>query len=286
MGVFLTHVLLNLLVCFVAGFVFFDAVSWLVLSWKANPTYAHSPLVIVLSVFLFCLKLGKSVKRGDIEYPQFSLKKLPASLPWLFLAIPLIVCGTYFKLNFCLILGLLFLFRAWLHFLYGRETSQQFNFPVFFPALTIPLPYLPEITNILQLWLAKLITLLLSALGYEMAELGSRIAIRGSWFQISPACVGFNSLIILLTLMILLIYLMRMPKWVEVTLMFLTLPIAMVSNFLRITLVLLISNYYGVESAMKYWHIFSGYFFYFSALLSMLIVWLILVRGKVGRAEL
>jgi len=74
-------------------------------------------------------------------------------------------------------------------------------------------------------------------------------------------CSGLRSLISLLALGSVYAYLSDLPNGKQWLLVFLTIPIALLSNIIRVPILILISHYWGLSAAApdSFWHNASGF---------------------------
>jgi exosortase len=99
--------------------------------------------------------------------------------------------------------------------------------------------------------------------------------------EVVEACSGIRSLMTLITLAVAYGYLVESRRWVRYTLPVLMVPIAIVSNAIRIMGTGMLTYYIGPEAAEGFFHEFSGWIIFLTALVFMFGCHLILRRiGK------
>jgi len=233
--------------------------SHLFLTWQSDPFYAHGPLVGLCSIGLFIMLLWSgrtsellSLRKNDIELTIVLL--VAAGLFY--------IGGVYTSVKF--ILGISFLFwGSGLTILFlGKEYFRESLAPFLVLLCVVPLPYLSEITTLLQLGVSTLCKNLLLVLGYPISQEGFNLYFPNAAIQISAECTGVKSWLVLFSLGVFFSYFISIRlKW-KVTLVLSIIPIALISNFMRVMLILLLAYHKGQETAMRVWHDYSGMMFY------------------------
>jgi exosortase D (VPLPA-CTERM-specific) len=134
--------------------------------------------------------------------------------------------------------------------------------------------------------------LISSKLGVDMMQLfgmsafreGNVIDLGFTQLQVVDACSGLRFAIPLLILSLLMAYLYRAPLWKRAILVISSIPLAIVTNALRIALTGLFYEIWGQEVAEGFFHTFSGWVIFISSivvlLLEILILSLIPPRGS------
>src|SRR4029077_9810976 len=84
--------------------------------------------------------------------------------------------------------------------------------------------------------------------------------------EVAEACSGIRSLVSLLTLGIVVGYFADRRSWARVTIALATIPIAIVTNGLRVAGTGIAARYYGAAAAEGFFHSFSGWLLFIAAL--------------------
>ena len=85
----------------------------------------------------------------------------------------------------------------------------------------------------------------------------------------SAQCSGIQSLISLLSVTALFTYAVRGPGWGRLALLAAAIPLAMLSNILRVSSLIGVARYLGTDAAFSFYHDYSGPLFFLAALLLM-----------------
>ncbi len=146
------------------------------------------------------------------------------------------------------------------------------NFPLFYLFLVVPVPAFAEITIYLQRYTAEYVGAFMRYFKFFVIDEWTFLHIPNMSFEIVPSCTGIHSFLVLLSLVVLFIYFLNLKKIYKIFLSLFCIPIALLSNFMRIVVLLLIAFAYGQKAAMSYWHYGAGIFFYLLALGMVFIV--------------
>lgn len=237
---------------------YFHTLRWLVFSWGIDPYYSHGFLVAAASLFLLWRR------RRGLRNPlsHFSLK----SFSLIGLSALLYLVGCFRGANFLLGFSLVFFLLGVVLLLYGRNVYQQIFLPTALLFFTIPLPRLDEATSFLQhqtaLWAAGIT----SKLGVAAYPVGVDVFFGELHIVIDAPCSGLRSLIALLFVGTLFVGLLRTSLPRKLLLLLSVIPIGILSNLLRVTVLILVANAYGLKAAMFYFHYLSGLLFFTVAL--------------------
>ena len=125
--------------------------------------------------------------------------------------------------------------------------------------IPLPLVLIGNLTVKLKLFVAEISTFILNGIGFPSIRDGSFIRMPNSFIEVAAPCSGLRSLISLLTLGLLFSYAMKV-SYVRKSVLFLSsIPIALASNVIRITLLAIINDLYGEAAATGFFHDFSGF---------------------------
>ena len=156
---------------------------------------------------------------------------------------------------FLLILGLSL-------FLYGKRITRIILFPLVFTIFMFPLPsaFIGVISFPLKLFVAKSGAWIAGLMGIPVYLEGFYISIPAGSLLVGNPCSGLRSLITFLALGSILAYLSPLPRWRRGLILVLSVPVAIVSNVIRVPVLITISHYWSLEAAMPggFWHDASG----------------------------
>lgn len=147
-------------------------------------------------------------------------------------------------------------------FLFGRRIMRIILFPLVFTIFMFPLPsaFISIISFPLKLFVAKSGAWIAGLVGIPVYLEGFYITIPAGSLLVGNPCSGLRSLITFLALGSILAYLSPPPLWRRGLILFLSVPVAVVSNVIRVPILIFISHYWGLEAARPegFWHDASG----------------------------
>ncbi len=226
---------------------------WLWGEWRGNDYYSHGFLIVPIAAYLSWRRFN-DVGNGR-PHPQQndnrSLLLLAGSLVAYLLAF---IAKAYFLAAFAMIglIGAL----AWT--LLGTQMARQLAFPIAFLSLMTPLPFIEQATLPLALLTGRFSAALTRFLGLDVSVAGTAVSLPNTDLVIGAQCSGVNSIIALFALTALLAYALQGPLWGKLTLLALSLPLAMLGNVLRVAALLFAAHYFSLQTAFNFYHDYSG----------------------------
>ncbi len=239
-GISVVVILLSLL--------YFPAFVWLVNSWLSHPYYSHGFLIPLVSGFIFWRK-RRQLKQAN---------PFPPGILVIALGLSLYVAGFLSHLNFLSATSLLVVLGGLVLYFWGNKGLQSLLFPICFLIFMIPFPFLDNIGIWLQSFSANQSAAIIGVMGIPVTITGAEISLEKSAFIIGLPCSGMNSLISLLALAAVFGYFLNGRFYQKAILFITAIPVAILSNTLRVSSVLLIANKWGSEVAIGFFHGFSG----------------------------
>ena len=154
----------------------------------------------------------------------------------------------------------------------GRETALLSMFPVWYLAFVISIPsVLEKLAEHLQTFSAIVSCALMRGFNLEMLQHGNRLLsyAHGSGFQfeIAQPCSGIRSLLALTAFTALYAWHSQQTTLNKWLLFFCSMPIAILSNIIRVFSICLVATLFGEDAAIGYYHDYSGYLVVLVALL-------------------
>ncbi len=143
--------------------------------------------------------------------------------------------------------------------------------------------FLEKVAYILQSISARYPALIIEMLGIPVTSVGAGIHLTDMSFIIGLPCSGMNSLISLLALATIFIYILKCPRYKQVALLCLVVPIAILANICRVTSLLLIANAYGAETASGFYHTLFSPLLFIIAFIFLIFISIIIgckVKGR------
>jgi exosortase len=233
-------------------------------SWSTEQG-GHGPLVLATGIWAVWRELsGKTVETRP--------GKLWLGLPLLALNLGLFVVARItgvleieaFSMYGALIAGA--------YLLFGPALLQAIWFPLVYLAFTLPPPdtVVAFVTQPVKIAISSWAVSILHALGYPIASSGVTIQIGQYQLLVAAACAGLNSIVTLTALCLFYVYLRHRSNPVAFLVISLAaIPVAIISNFVRVLVLVLITYHLGDAAAQGFLHDFAGLLMFAIALLTI-----------------
>ena len=238
----------------------------MVVQWWQDPDYSHG--------FVVPLFVGYVVYQRRHELRQVPLEPSNLGFPVMLGAIVLFLAGTLGAELFVSRSSLLFLFGGMILFFAGWKMLRAVAFPLVFLVLMIPLPALiyNQVTFPLQLLASRLASNSLELFGVPVLREGNVLVLPNYSLEVVEACSGIRSLMSLIALAVAYGYFVENRLWARITLVVLMVPIAVVSNALRVVGAGIVTYFWGPQYAEGFFHFFQGWLIFVSAVACMIFV--------------
>ncbi|MBD3367977.1 MAG: exosortase [Candidatus Eisenbacteria bacterium] len=257
-----------------------DALRTLWLTWQTNANYSHGMLIPPIAAFLFWVERERFRERATSGTPW----AIPFVVAALAVHVLSIRAGVFMTQGYSLVL----LVAAVIALLFGGRALRAVWFSVAYLVFMLPMPPLlmSAVSFRLKIFAARAGSALAIKLGIPLARVGMTIHMPAGSLRIADPCSGLRSLIALLALGALFGYFSRGPVWKRVALFASALPIAVAANIVRIMLLCVVANVWGIETALGFFHDVSGVIIFVIALIGLFIVRRLLgIRGSSEEGE-
>ena len=244
----------------------------LVLQWWTDPDYGHGFFVPLFAGYILWHERKRWTKT-EIKPSNFGFVVMLG-------AIALLLLGSLGAELFTSRFSLLVLLAGLILFLAGWKMLRAVSFPLGYLMWMIPIPVIiyNQITFPLQLIASRLATA-----GLELAQVpvlrdGNVLIMSNYSLEVVEACSGIRSLMTLMALAVAFGYLVSPRRWVRYVLAALMVPIAIVTNGVRIMGAGILARHFGPAAAEGFLHEFSGWAIFLVALVLMFVSHWILRR--------
>ncbi|MGA8035517.1 MAG: exosortase/archaeosortase family protein [Candidatus Acidiferrales bacterium] len=236
----------------------------LVSDWWTDPDYGHGFFIPLFSAYV--------LYRERERWTNTPVKPSNFGLLVMVGAVGLFLVGSLGAELFTARFSLLVLLAGMILFLAGWRMLRAVAFPLGFLILMIPLPNIVynQITFPLQLFASRFATFWLELFRVPVLRDGNILLFSNYSLEVVEACSGIRSLMTLISLAIVYGYLMEPRRHVRYALVLLMVPIAVVSNAIRIMGAGLMARHFGPAAAEGFLHEFSGWVIFLAALLLLL----------------
>jgi exosortase len=232
--------------------------------WWTDADYGHGFLVPLFSLYVLWHQRERWMKT-EIKPSNFGLLVMLG-------AVGLFLVGSLGAELFTTRFSLLVLIAGIILFLAGWKMLRVVSFPLGFLVLMIPLPTIiyNQITFPLQLFASRFATFWLDLFRVPVLRDGNVLVMSNYSLEVVEACSGIRSLMTLISLAIIYGFLLEPRRWVRYTLVILMIPIAVVSNAIRIMGAGMMAHRFGPAAAEGFLHEFSGWAIFLAALVLLL----------------
>ncbi len=235
---------------------------------SSDSYYSHGFLIPFVVAGLIWLKRGQ-LKNIKWECNLWGLVLIIFSL---FLHLLSILTEVFFVSGF----SILFLVFGITLFLFGKEITKMILFPLSFLVFMFPLPLtaINAISFSMKMFATKSAVFILKIFTQiPMKNEGFQILFPHASLVVGNPCSGLRSLISMLALGSVFAYLLRTGLLKKTLLFLLAVPIALISNIIRIILLCLGVYIYGGHMAKGFFHDFTGYLAFTIAFISLWVLW-------------
>ena len=257
----------EILVAFWFLFTYTPTIMWM---WDRrfvkDSYYTHGFLIPFITGFLIWLRWEDLRKT-----PQ---KRSRWGVPLIVSGMVIHVISSFFRVYFSSALSMLIVLSGLILYFYGKKIYHKVLFPVLFLFFMMPAPLI-VITNIsfkMKILAAEIAREVLTNMGFVALREGSIIKMQHVYVVVDDICSGLRSLISLTALGSLFAYWMDAPLWKRAIVFASTVPIAIITNVLRIILLSVIAEIWGPQYTLGFIHDLSGFLVFGFAFILLFVV--------------
>ena len=250
-----------------AAWLYKDVVTRLVSDWYNDDNYSHGFLIVPLALFFAYERRQQFRSTPSRPMTASGLVVVAGSLL-------LLIAGTLGSEFFLTRVSLIGVLAGSVLFLLGPGHLRILAFPLSFLVLMIPVPAIlfNQIAFPLQLVASRFGESVLAMAGVPVLREGNVIVLASTTLEVVEACSGIRSLVSLLTLGIVFGYFTDQRFGVRLVLALATVPIAIITNGLRVAGTGIAAHHFGPATAEGFFHTFSGWLVFLTATFLLLAV--------------
>ncbi|HUK34194.1 MAG TPA: exosortase A [Vicinamibacterales bacterium] len=245
----------------IVGFavLYWQVLTKLVMDWYNDDNYSHGFLIVPIAAY-FAWERRDRLKAAARNPSILGLFVVIASIGVLLAGI----LGSELFLTRISIVGVLV---GAVLFMFGWRHLRILTFPLAFLLLMIPIPAIlfNQIAFPLQLLASRFGETVMSAADVPVLREGNVLILANTTLEVAEACSGIRSLVSLLTLAIVLGYFSDRRMWVRVAVALSSIPVAVVTNGLRVAGTGIAAHRFGPAAAEGFIHEFSGWLVFVAA---------------------
>jgi exosortase len=236
----------------------------LVHQWWTDADYGHGFFVPLFSGYILWRERERWTK-AETKPSNFGLLVMLG-------AVGLLLLGSLGAELFVSRFSFLLLLAGIILFLAGWKMLRAVSFPLSYLMWMIPFPVIiyNQITFPLQLIASRLATAWLELARVPVLRDGNILIMSNYSLEVVDACSGIRSLMTLMALAVAYGYLVSSQRWVRYVLAAIMVPIAIITNAIRIMGAGILARHFGPRAAEGFLHEFSGWAIFLVALALML----------------
>lgn len=238
--------------------------------WWDDPNLSHGFMVPFVSGYVLWTQRDR-LRSIEVRPSNWGLTVMLG-------AVAMLVAATLSADLFVSRVSFLVLLAGLILFLAGRRMLRMVAFPLGFLIFMVPLPGVLyyQLTFPLQLIASRFATAALLFIHVPITRAGNLLILPNCTLEVAEACSGIRSLFSIVALAVAYGYLAEARVWKRIVLAVLMVPVAVICNGLRLVGTGLISYWAGEESALGFFHTFSGWLIFLMAIALMLLAsWLL-----------
>lgn len=250
--------------------IYYQTFVWLYERFSDQDSYYSHGFLVPLVVGFIIWQKRKKLKAIDFK---------PSALGFmlLFSGLVLQMIGIILEAYLISVFSLLMIIFGITFYLFGRKVGKELLFPLSFLFFMVPIPMfiINYISFPMRQFVTRAVVFTLDKFGLPVIQRGFEIIFPNALLAVDTPCSGLRSLITFLALGSLFAYFLNASTKKRIALFLMAFPIAIVSNYLRVILLSLISFIYGAKVATEgFIHNLSGI-----TVFSAGFILLIIVRG-------
>jgi exosortase len=242
---------------------YFPIFPLLIYDWNHDPNYSHGFLIPLVSGYLIW-QHRKTLALQKINPSNWGLL-------WVLFGLVMYVTANIAAELYTMRVSILVVLSGIVISLFGLPTFKIVLFPIAYLLFMIPVPYI--IYNLIAFPLKMFVTLqaevLLHLISIPVLREGNVLHMATGPLEVVDACSGMRSLISLLALGAILGYFTLTSNLHRGILFVSAIPIAVLTNILRVTFTGVLAHYYGQKVAEGFLHEFSGLAVFITALICL-----------------
>ncbi len=251
-------------VAFASLIPFWDSLTHMWDSWISVPEYSHCLLIPPIAGFL--------VWQRRVELQRLEFRGSWVGALFVLLGGGLLVSGQLGTMYTVVQYGYVITLYGLILALVGWQAFRILAAPLLIVLFMIPLPqfFLNNLSTKLQLFSSQIGVYLIRLFGISVYLEGNVIDLGGYKLEVAEACSGLRYLFPLMCLGFLVAYLYNGATWKRVFLFFSSIPITVLMNSIRIGVIGISVEYWGIEMAEGFLHEFQGWMVFMISVLVML----------------
>ena len=239
----------------------------------ARPEFSHGPVIPVLSFYMF-LREMKAVPPLPPLPPGTPVADRWPGVAVIALALALAALGNLVRIDHLVFYALILWTGGIVLTCFGWARGRVFWPSVLHLVFMLPLPQFLywKVNTTLQLVSSEIGVKLVALAGVPVYLEGNVIDLGVTMLQVAEACSGLRYLFPIMSFTYVFAVLYRGPLWQKLVLLALAVPVAVVMNAVRIGIIGILVDRFGVAQAEGFLHVFEGWAVFLSCLALLLLL--------------
>ena len=235
--------------------VFWLGLRSLLAAWS-TAEYSHGPIIPLISLYLFLREL-----RHEGPLPADAPRDRRPGIALLALALGLGILGNLVRIPDIVTYALILWVGGVVLVVMGWRSGRRHQLPVLHLIFMLPLPQFVfwKLTIFLQLISSRIGVFFVELANIPVFLEGNVIDLGVYQLQVAEACSGLRYLFPILSFSYLFAILYRGPFWHRAALFLMAAPLTVLMNSVRIAIIAMLVNSYGIGQAEGFLHLFEGW---------------------------
>ena len=221
----------------------------------ATPEYSHGPLIPLISMYLFLRELRRTpnlAEKRPLRWPGLAV---------IALALIVAILGNLARIPDIVTYAMILWVGGVVLVVFGWQRGIRHQLPVLHLVFMLPLPQFLywKLTILLQSYSSQLGVWFIDLAGVSVFLEGNVIDLGVYKLQVAEACSGLRYLFPILSFSYLFSILYRGPLWHKAVLLLSAAPLTVLMNSVRIGIIGILVDRYGIEQAEGFLHFFEGW---------------------------
>ncbi len=251
---------------------FSHTITKLVKAWSTNDNFSHGFMIPLVAGYLVWVQKEKLI--------GFVQKQNNLGLLIIIAGMSMHIVGNIGAELFVQRIALIVTLFGLVFYIFGKQIAREVLVPVLYLILMIPIPAIiwNKIAFPLQLFASKVTADVINLIGIPILREGNVLHLANTTLEVVDACSGLRSLTSLLALSGAFACIVALKNYNKWALFLSAIPIAIVTNIIRLTSTAIMARFIGPEVAHGFLHDFSGLLVFVSAFLLLYFTYLLINR--------
>ena len=253
--------------------IFWIGLQSLFSAWS-TPEYSHGPIIPIVSLYLFLRELRKA------PLPSVEVPDRGVGIAVITISLLIAILGNLTHIPDIVTYAIIIWVGGVVLTVFGWKRGKTHQLPVFHLVFMLPLPQFLywKLTILLQFISSALGVWFIDLAGVSVFLEGNVIDLGVYKLQVAEACSGLRYLFPILSFSYLFAILYRGPVWHKIVLLVSAAPITVLMNSIRIGIIGILVDRYGIGQAEGFLHFFEGWAIFICCIAVLFIMAVLLQR--------